>query len=330
MRHTLSILLLSLPLAAQGDVIPRWLTNSPGSGDTNWPFGLASACRVQYLYEAAETGLAGPRVITAFELRAEQGIVNAAKSNIDLQIEMSQTPITMTTATNTFANNRGANHAVVFARRLVSMPASTAQTIGAWTPPFVLDAPFVYDPTGGDSLLIEYDVLSQPTGTWRVDCAWSAAGVHSAVGAGCNGVGANSTGGQLGGSLTISCTAGAANANAPGALLIGATEWPTPLPVPGSPGCFSFSSLDVVIPVTLSATGTYSFATPVPAQQSVLGGPLFGQYAIATPSLTIDTSPSRRMFVTDLDQVARVYNLISNVAGGGTLQVRVALAMRLQ
>lgn len=329
MRHLLPLFLLSLtPLAAQGDVIPRWLTNSPGSGNTNWPFGLGTQCRVQYLYEAQETGLGGPRVISAFEVRAEQTANNAAKSNIDLQIEMSQTPTLMSTLSTTFANNRGTNHTVVFARRLVSMPATSSQIIGTWTPPFVLDAPFTYDPTGGDSLLIEYDVASQPAGTWSVDCAWSAAGVHTALGTGCNGVTATSTGGQIGGNLTIGC--GGGTASAPGALFIGTFAWLSPIPVPGSPGCFSFSSLDVVLPVALSATGTYSFVLPVPNQQNLLGGPIYGQYGVVNNSFAIDTSPSRRIFLTDLDQIGRVHNTSSNTSLTGTVQARVALATRLQ
>lgn len=329
MRHVLPLLVLALtPLAAQGDVVPRWLTNSPGSGDTNWPFGLATSCRVQYLYEASETGLLGPRTINAFEVRGEQNVANLAKSNVDLQIEMSQTPALMSTLSTTFANNRGTNHTVVFARRLVSMPATTAQIIGAWSPPFVLDAPFTYDPTGGDSLLIEYDVATQPAGTWRVDCAWSATGVHSALGTGCNGVNATSSGGQIGGNLTIGCSGG--TANAPGALFIGTFEWPSPFPIPGSPGCFSFSSLDVVLPVALSATGIYSFVLPVPNQQNLLGGPIYGQYGVVNNSFAIDTSPSRRIFLTDLDQIGRVHNTTSNASPTGTVQARVALATRLQ
>ncbi len=322
------VLLAIAPVAAQGSVIPRWLTNSPGSGDTNWPFGLGAACRVQYLYEAGETGLTAARTITAFEVRGEQGVANLAKSNIDLQIEMSQTPTLMATMSNTFANNRGTNHTVVFARRLVSMPATAAQIIGPWTPPFVLDAPFTYDPTGGDSLLIEYDVLSQPAGTWRVDCAWSATGVHTAIGTGCNGVGSTSSGGQIGGNLTIGCSGG--TANAPGALLIGAQEWPVPIPVPNAPGCFSFTSLEVVLPVTLSATGIFSYVIPVPNQQNLLGGPVHGQYAVVNAGFTIDTSPSRRVFLTDLDQVGRIHNTTSNTSLTGTVQTRVALATRLQ
>lgn len=326
-KLALVVLLLAPTLAAQ-DVVPRWLTNSPGSGNTNWPFGLATQNRVQYLYEASETGLTAARSITAFEVRAEQGVASVAKSNIDLRIEMSQTPTTMATLNATFATNRGTNHTVVFARRLVSLPATTSQILGAWSPPFVLDAPFSYDATTGESLLIEYDVASQPAGTWLVDCAWSATGVHTALGTGCNGVGSTSSGGQIGGNLLIGVNGGAANA--PGALFIGVVEWPVPIPVPGSPGCFSFSSLDVVLPVTLSATGTFSFSLPVPNQQNLLGGPIHGQYAVVSGTPTIDTSPSRRIFITDLDQIGRVYNNTSNTSLTGTVQTRVALVTRLQ
>lgn len=323
----LTLALLSVPLAAQGSVVPSWLATSPGSGTTNYPFGLGTACRMQYLYEAGETGLAGPKVVTSFDVRAKQDLANAAKANIDLQIEMSQTPVLMAGLSSTFAANRGPNHTVVFARRLVALPATPAQVIGPWTPAFVLDAPFVYDPTGGDSLLIEYDVASQPTATWQVDCAWSAAGVHSAIGTGCNGVTASSSGGQLGGSLTIGCAGG--SANAAGALIIGATEWPTPIPVPGSPTCFSYSSFEVVLAVTASATGTVSQNFPVPNLQGLLGAPLHGQFALVSPAFSIDTSPSRRMFLTDLDQVGRVYNLTSNTLATGSTQARVALVTRL-
>ena len=103
-----------------------------------------------------------------------------------------------------------------------------------------------------------------------------------------------------------------------------------PIPIPNAPNCFSFSSLDVVLPVTLSATGVFSYVIPVPGQQNLLGGPLHGQYAVVNAGFTIDTSPSRRIFLTDLDQVGRVHNTSSNSSLTGTVQARVALVTRLQ
>lgn len=329
MNKTTSVILcVTSALAAQGTVMPPWLARSPGSGTTNWPFGLDGPCRVQYVYDASETGLAAPSSITAFELRAEQDVANSAKGSIDLEVAMSQTPTTMATLQAAFADNRGSNHAVVFARRMISLPATTPQVFGNWTPPFVLDAPFPYDPTTNQSLLIEYDVASQPSGTWQVDCAWSAPGVHFAIGTGCNGLSATSYGGRLDEDVQFIASGG--EPGSAGALLLGVSEWPVPIPVPGSPGCYSFTSLDVIVPRTVGVTGLMWLAVQLPNDRNLLGQPVHGQLAALNAGLTLDTTPSRRVFLTALDSVGRVANITSNTSATGIVQKLVAMVTRLR
>src|SRR5687768_9590744 len=114
MRHTvLSVLAFAGALAAQNSiVIPVGLANVPASSSTAYPFGLGASSRIQYLYHASETGLGTPILIRSIDLRAQETSANAAKANVDLQIELSTTAITPATATTTFANNRGTNHAI--------------------------------------------------------------------------------------------------------------------------------------------------------------------------------------------------------------------------
>lgn len=313
---------------AQGGVVPPWMANSPGSGSTNWPFGLGSACRVQYLYDAPTTGMLVPNLFSMFQVRSEQGGANNAKANIDLQIEMSATPTTRATMSGTFANNRGGNHTVVFARRLVSMPATSAAVIGAWSAPFVLDAPFIYDPTGGDSLLVEFDVASQPSGSWPIDVAWTTAGVHFTVGAGCNGLGATSSGGLIAGPLTYSLSG--ASANSPGVALLGFNEFPTPIPVPGNLACSLFHTIDATASITTSATGAASLPLTVPNNPLLKGASIYGQFAVVDPSAMIDTSPARRVFLTASDECGRIHNTSSNTSPTGTVQSYVAPVLNIQ
>lgn len=330
--HKLAI--ASLPLLvtagafAQGGVVPPWMANSPGSGTTNYPFGLGTACRVQYEYDAATTGMVAPNLFTMFQVRSAHGVANTAKANIVLQIEMSATPITRATLSTTFANNRGANHTVVYAQRPTSMPSTAPSILGTLATPFVLDAPFLYDPTAGNSLLVEFGVASQPSGTWTIDTAWSAAGVHFQVGSGCSSMTATSSGGLIGGALTF--TTGGAPANAAGAALLGFTEFPVPIPVPGNPICSLFHTIDASAAVVTSATGAASLPLTVPSNNALKGASIYGQFAAIDPSFLIFTSPARRVFLTASDECGRVYNLTSNTSLTGTVQGYVAPVLAIQ
>ena len=107
MRRVSSCLLLAAAAAAQTQVIPATFATTAAGSSTNFPFGLSTACRIQYLYGAQETGLAAPVVIRTINVRANENAVNASKANIDLQISLSTTPVTVGTATGTFASNHG-------------------------------------------------------------------------------------------------------------------------------------------------------------------------------------------------------------------------------
>jgi hypothetical protein len=107
---------------------------------------VATAIRVQTIFGAADTGLAGPVTIKSIEVRTEEAATLAAKASIDLQIEMSTTPVVSGTQTTTFANNRGTNQVIVFNRKLVSIAATTGLNLGQYAAVFTLDAPFLYNP----------------------------------------------------------------------------------------------------------------------------------------------------------------------------------------
>src|SRR5262245_23635265 len=97
------VVLLLGGLHAQS-VVPASLTNAPGAGSSNFPFGLSTACRIQNAYGASETGVAA-LAIRAIEFRGNEGTSNVAKSSIMLQIEMSTTSANPVALASTFAGN---------------------------------------------------------------------------------------------------------------------------------------------------------------------------------------------------------------------------------
>src|SRR5690606_7296105 len=127
------------------------------------------------------------------------------------------------------ANNRGPNHAVVYARRLTNLPPTTPSFPGQYSGPLPFDAPVLYAPTG-NALLVEYDVASQPSGTWPMDTPFTGAGPHTSIGSGCGRLTAMSTGCMAGNTLTRSLSGGIVGN--PAAMLLGDLQLPAPLPLP--------------------------------------------------------------------------------------------------
>ncbi|HLU40526.1 MAG TPA: hypothetical protein VK081_14170 [Planctomycetota bacterium] len=306
-------------------VIPADFATTEAGSSTAWPFGLGSACRIQYLYGAGETGLNAPVTIRSLNLRANGGAANVAKNNIDLEISLSTTSVTVGTASTTFANNHGPNLTVAYVRKMTSVQATMATTPGQYTGPLMLDVPFPYDPAAGN-LLIDYDIASQPAGTWTHDTPFTTAGTHTAVGTSCGGLSASSTGGVLGGSLTLSMSGGVANN--PAVLLVGTTVLPTPVPVPGSPGCFLYQDFPVTIPMPLSATGAASLPLSVPPLSFYRGAVILSQWGAANASLGIETTQTRQSTLASW-VVLRVHNTSSNTSPTGTVQNYVGIVTEL-
>lgn len=321
----LAPLALCAGLLAQTQVIPADFATAEAPSSTNFPFGLSSAARVQYLYGAQETGLAFPMFVQSLNLRANGTSTNLAKSGISLQISLSTTAVTVGTASATFANNHGANVQVAYTRKPTNLAATTTQTPGQYGGPFVLDTPFVYDPSAGN-LLIDFDVASQPAGAWPMDTPYTTAGTHVNIGTACGSVGATSSGGALGGTLVTSMSGGVAYN--PGVVLAGLMLWQPPIPIPGTTNCFLYQDVVASASVTLSATGAASLTLAVPPDASLRGVVLYSQWAAINAAFGLDMSQSRGSTLSSW-VVLRVHNTTSNTSGTGTVQNYVGIVIEL-
>lgn len=318
-----------VPLVAQGraTVIPAALAAAPAQASTHYPFGLATPCRVQCLYDADETGFASPVAMRALAVRAEQAATNPTKGSIQLAIGLSTSIRGSANAASLFSSNRGFDHTVAFARRSVAMPATVPGFVGAFAPAFPLDQPFRYDPASGN-LMVEFDVAAQPSGGWAVDATFQSLGVHANVGQACQGLAASSQGGGLGGTLVFTLSGGVTSA--PAYLLLGFAELPVPIPVPGSSGCSVANRIDAVLPFHLDAGGAAFLALPLPQERLLRALPVFGQFLVWHPlAQRFETSQSRRVVLGDLYGVARVYDTTSNTTSSGTVQPNVATILRV-
>lgn len=328
LRSSLLVLLAlgEAALVAQTQVIPADFATTEAPTSTAFPFGLSTAARVQYLYGAQETGLASPMFVQSLNLRANNTSTNVAKTGISLQISLSTTATTVGTASSTFAANHGPNLVVAYARKPTNLAAtSPQQPVGGFGGPFVLDTPFVYDPAAGN-LLIDFDVASQPAGTWAMDTPYTTAGTHASAGTGCGGLVASSSGGALGGPLTLSLS-GAAPLQ-PATLFVGLSLLPAPLPIPGTNSCFLYQDIVASASTTISATGAASMPFTVPADARLRGGVLQWQWAALNASFGLDTSATRTTTLSSW-VVLRVHNTSSNVSPTGTVQNYVGIVIEL-
>jgi hypothetical protein len=280
---------------------------------------------VQYLYGASETGLAGPVMIRSINARANETSTNAAKANINLQISLSTTPVTVGTATTTFANNHGTNVSIAYTRKSTSINATTPANPGQYAGALLLDTPFLYHP-GQGNLIIDFDSAGQPAGAWTHDTPFTSVGTHASVGAGCGGLTASSTGGGLGGLATFTMAGG--QPNGVGLLILGFSLLPAPIPIPGNPGCNLYNDIVVLIVTNLTATGTASVALPVPADASLRGAMVFGQYGAFNAALNVDTAPTRQVTLGGY-VVSRIHNTSSNTSPTGTVQSYVGIVLEL-
>lgn len=322
----LCLLFASAPAFAQTTVIvPTTFANAPASSSTAYPLGSSTPCRAQYIYDPAELGFAAPATLKSLEVRALQSGVYAAKT-LTLQIEMSTTSALPSAPSATFATNRGTNHIVVFNSKSVNLPATTSGFLGTWSGAMLFDTPFTYDPAAGN-LLVEFDVSAIGATAWSQNVTFTAAGTHFTVGTACGAFAGTSSGGGINATLTYSASAGAPNA--PAAFILGASELPVPIPLPGNPGCTVNETLDVTVPVTLTATGTGSQVFTVPNVPLYRGVSLWGQWVELNASNLLDSTVARRAVLQGVHAVGRCYSASSNTATSGTSQAAVGLILRL-
>jgi hypothetical protein len=314
----------SLPVVAQGTLtVPTALTNTPGSSSTAWPLGLATQNNIQYIYDSQEVGLAGPTALRSIAVRAQETGSNVAKTGIDIEISMSSTSVAAAAATTTFANNRGANHTVVYARRLTNVPATTPGFIGQYAGPFPLDAPFIHQASPTTGLLVEYNTTTAVSGTWSHDTGFTAAGPHVTIGTGCGGFSAGSSGGAIGTNLLFTTTGGVPNN--PAVLLIGMQLFPVAVPIPGTTGCNLYQQIAATVNVALAAAGTTTVTLPVPNNTFLRGFAIYGQFGSVDAGGGLISTNTRAAVINGPWATARVYNNTNAASLTGTVQQQVGI-----
>lgn len=166
MRNGLLVAALcAASLPAQTIVAPASLANTDCCGTTgNW---RGSVTRNQGIYDTTNftgQGITGPIVITTLEWRPSGGTVTSLISFPAVDIWLDYSANDYLTPSTTFASNRSATPMLVYSGPLTSVP-STGTTPNSWTLKAVLTIPFVYDPTLGKDLLLEFAINAPPTPT---------------------------------------------------------------------------------------------------------------------------------------------------------------------
>ncbi len=167
LRHPLSTLLplLAATLPAQVQAVsPTDRADLEGSSFTHLPIGRADA-RMQTLHADVPGGL----LLTGHAYRRDAAQVRGQVQGFvsDLQVTLSMSALTPTTASTAFANNAGPNPVVALPRTLVGFPATQRPALDP-SPTFDLvipyQVPFLVPATGG-TLCVDVEVFGNQTAT---------------------------------------------------------------------------------------------------------------------------------------------------------------------
>jgi len=151
-------------LSAQTAVAPSALATSDCCSSGNiW---LPNTCMNQGIYDSTNftgQGIFAPMVINNLEWRAASGVVTTQTvtyPQVNLYLGYSATDYL--TPSTTFASNRTASHTLVY-----SGPVTVNLAAGGSPNTYVINVPlttpFTYDPTIGQDLLLEINILAAPT-----------------------------------------------------------------------------------------------------------------------------------------------------------------------
>jgi hypothetical protein len=319
-------LLAAAPAAQLDFVLPKGLTNTPAAATTNFPFGNSTPSRIQYVYDAIEVGIASPTPILRLGVRAGSTMTNNAKVGIDLEIGIGSVQTPAAAMTTNFAANRGANHVIAYTRKLTNLPATTPAFVGQYCGPFPFDVPFVFTPGPGTGILIEYDIAQQPSGTWPMDTPFTGNGPHVPNGTGCGGFACTSSGGTVGTSVVFTATGGVPNN--PAVLVLGDSDLPAGVPLPGAPGCFLWQNTLAFLNTSIGATNTV-VTIPLPQDPTLRGFGLRGQFASIGAQSTLISTNSTRAVLFGQYGVTRIYNNSSNTAATGSIQQFVGIVTKI-
>jgi hypothetical protein len=313
--------------AQTGTVVPAKYTTVEASSYTSYPFGLGSACRLQYLYDAS---LVGPTVVAMKEIafRGNGGLANTGKTGVELEIKVSTTKTNPWAASSTFASNHGTNVSTVFTKKKINLPAQPVKTPNDFVTVFKLDKSFVYIRATGN-LLIDYVVTGQPSGAYAHDTSFTSSAVNTVVGTACGGTNSSVTGGQkLNATSTVSYNLTGAPANGVAIHLLGSAPLKTPVALPLG-GCKLYQNILLAIGVATNATGGATMIYPLPTNARDLS--IHGQFVAFDSKLTkLVATQSNKTVLGGLDPHTRIYSTSSATNATGSIQLGVGIVTRLR
>lgn len=288
----------SLPAQTTGktEVLPASMATTEGLGGTPYPFGIGKACRFQTLYESVNER--GPTQIVT-ELRMRGDWVNPtysqkAKGYANMGISMSHSDRGFATVSSTFSWNRGLDETGVFTIKKVLFPAQASSKTGPrpFNIKFKLDRPFIHRPAAGN-LLVEYYILEQPAGDYRLDSGLHCLSPSASFGkrdSSCYWTRKTSTGTEqaylrLKSNVSIKLgshidwTLEDAPPNTPALFMIGNdpkyARWGAlPVPIPlnafGAPGCYLNTDILLVTTALSNSSGTAVASIKIPDNYAFL------------------------------------------------------------
>ncbi len=282
-KHLLPIFAAGLAAAAVAQapatVSPNDRATYEGSSFTHFPLGRANA-RMQTLHRDVPGGATLLGHAYRRDAIALRGPVDAFQCELEVRVSMS--PLTPTTASTTFASNAGATPVVVLPRQIVAFPSTQRPGLDP-APTFELQVPYQTPfvvPAGGGTVCIDVTVFGNqsPAGIDQnlslyldahehyTDGRGEQPGYRTLVGCAAPGSVTPSTATvswwrlTTGGRLDVALRDGVADdgtGSTRAFVLLGqqpqATVWPA------LPGCGFWTSGDVwyALPGSLSATGSY-------------------------------------------------------------------------
>lgn len=180
------ILIVCQTLVGQSpQVVPASAASAEGDSFTSFPFGRSTAIRAQLAY-GGDVFAARSMSIRRIAFRADGGRALARKG-CDVEIQVSAIARSASLQA-LFASNRGRDHATLFARRRVDLPAiARANGPRSFAISFVLDRAYGFDPRNA-GLLVEFVVHGQQSGRYELDLDASCTSARADFGApGCAG-----------------------------------------------------------------------------------------------------------------------------------------------
>lgn len=333
MRYPLVLIAAALATSAAS---AQFLRTAPARYHDGWAYSSGTGTvfggtkgRMQALYIAP---VPANTPLFDFGFRRAPGTSDYAGYQLELQVTVDSTNLSLAQLDKTFANNVGANATVVFPRAKFDIPtrgANSAPSDFVWFKP---SQPYIFL---GPNLIVDLERFDT---TWtsksfRNDRTFATSNGNAVTwGMGCGSakIDSSSAGNYLPGS-SIDFTLASAPANAPAIGLIGfsAVTWgPIALPLPldalGMNGCLLMVSPDIVVPTQADANGAARLTLPIPNQSSLAQFGLVAQWlyvdAAANPAGLVTTAGENVRVGPIVPQNRYVYDLFDNAAATGTLQ----------